>query len=1033
MHGPEDTLVETPSIKILQHLGYDYLKPHDNLSARDGLNNVILKNTVVASLMRINNIDQDSAIAVYQELLSVTDNEQWTYILRGNYTRIVPGESKKKTILLIDFQHPDNNIFTVTNQFKVKSQNPRTPDIVCFVNGIPLVVIEAKSPAVFKTKVGEAFDQIKQYERDIPRLFYTNAFNIITDGQNLMYGATGSPSQFWGYWRDPWIKTDNDFQSELTKGYYSLLKPARLLDILAHFIVFEKEDNQVSKKICRYQQFRSVNKLINRLLEDRPTEERKGLIWHTQGSGKSLTMVFTTLKLKTHLTIRSDRLTSPNILVLTDLIDLDDQISKTFVACGLPNPTRIHTKNDLHQSIHAGTTGLTLLSTIFKFENAYKAVENSANWILLVDECHRTQEKDLGAYLRKTFPNAWFFGFTGTPIKKTDKDTYANFSPPNELYLDKYSIDDAIRDGATIPIFYTSRKARWQVDPKKLDILFDQWFTHLEDQKKDALKQKLTFGTLMKHKERIETIAIDIWEHFKNNAMKDGYKAQVVAYDREAVILYKRALNKIISENLVKNGMTSEKADIEAESYSVPVYSSNQEDDKPSEDVYTDAIRKDLIKYKLDAEQTRTGKTEKDVKAAFKVKNKPPWILIVCSKLLTGFDAPVESVMYLDNPLKEHNLLQAIARTNRVEGPHKHHGLIVDYVGVTTDLTDALNSYRNEDIQNALHNLDDLKSELRQAHADVMNMMKELKRKKAYFSKDDYTPEFDVLIKILAAQDQWLVFKRKAKVFIRLYEALTPDPSVLDYKRDLKWISLFLMVARQHFENKESFDLKKCSAKIREMLDQELTITGIKDVVKIRSLSDTAFWDDFNTNDKSEEDINRALVKKATELKKIISEKIKKNPHQYGSFSERLMKILKRLNKGLDTAAEILKDMENLSNDLIKEEKAHIKTGLTKTAHGIYKILDAFQEHNKRDVKSNQAAEKVARYEFTLKKLQKIAVDIDALYTSKETAPKGWHLKEQMRKDLRATVRRIVYQQNIANWKEIPASVEDFALKHYVA
>jgi type I restriction enzyme, R subunit len=1033
-NGPEYTLVEKPSIDILDHLGYDWLKPKDNITAREGQNNVILKNTLIDALVRINNVDEPTARAVYQELLSVSDNEQWNYILRGNYSRTVPGAAKKKTIHLVDFLNRNNNTFTVTNQFKVESQHTRIPDLVCFVNGIPLVVIEAKSPVSFKEKMGEAFDQIKQYEQDIPRLFYSNLFNIITDSQNLMYGTTGSSSAYWGYWRDPWIKTNNDFQSKLTKGYYCLLEPSRLLDLLAHFVVFEKDDNRVVKKICRYQQFRAVNKIVNRILESRTKEDRKGLIWHTQGSGKSLTMVFSTLKLKTHLNISSELLTSPNILILTDRVDLDEQISKTFVACGLPNPKRVFSKNDLLDGIHAGTNGITLISTIFKFENSNKAVENSSNWILLVDECHRTQEKDLGAYLRKTFPEAWFFGFTGTPIKKTDKDTYANFSPPNESYLDKYSIDDAVRDGATVPIYYTSRKVNWHVDTKKIDILFDQWFTKLEDKQKEALKKKLTMGILLKHQDRIETIAMDIWEHFKHNAQKDGYKAQIVAYDREAIILYKRALNRVITKDLISQGVSIRKAVRLADSYSIPVYSSNQEDAKPNEDRYTNKIRKNLIRYKLDDDYSKTSKTEKEVKAAFKVKGQEPWFLIVCSKLLTGFDAPVESVMYLDNPLKEHNLLQAIARTNRVEGPHKPHGLIVDYVGVTSNLTEALNSYRSEDVQNALHNLEDLRSELRQAHSDVLVFMKGLKRKNEYTNKDDYTPEFDALKNALGTEDQWLLFKKKAKLFIKLYEALTPDPVVLNYKRDLKWISMFLMVATQHFEKKESVDLKNYSAKIREMLDQELTVTGVRDIVKIRSLTDNKFWDDFNTKGKPEEEIKRASVRKATELKKTISEKMKDNPEQYGPFSERLMVILNRLNKGLDTAAEILKDMENLSKDLEGEEKAHTKSGLTKTAHGIYKILDAYKTRSTKDKpQKGKTEKKSSNNETVLNQLQKISAEIDELYGSEETAPKGWHEKEQMKKELRGKVRRMVHQLDIENWKEIPVKVEEFALKHYVS
>ena len=301
--GTEDELVEQPIINHLKSMGYKYLPPSENEDARDDLNNVILRDTLINSLIRINDIPDESARIIYQELLTITDNEEWLKVQRGDYSKIVPGQKTKKTIHLIDFKNPDNNTFTVSNQFKVEAEHNRIPDVVVFINGIPVVVIEAKSPASFKDKTGEAFDQIKQYEQQIPRLFYSNAFNIITNGKSFLYGATGSPSQFWGYWRDPWPKTNQDFESELEKGLYSLLNPERFLDLVAHFIVFEKRDNKVIKKICRYQQYRCANKLVNRILEDRKPEERRALTWASTGSGKSLSMVFTVLKLKQHLNI----------------------------------------------------------------------------------------------------------------------------------------------------------------------------------------------------------------------------------------------------------------------------------------------------------------------------------------------------------------------------------------------------------------------------------------------------------------------------------------------------------------------------------------------------------------------------------------------------------------------------------------------------------------------------------------------------------------------------------------------------------
>ena len=274
---------------------------------------------------------------------------------------------------------------------------------------------------------------------------------------------------------------------------------------------------------------------------------------------------------------------------------------------------------------------------------------------MLVDECHRTQEKDLGAYLQATLPDARFFGFTGTPIKSNDKDTYARFSIEGEGYLDKYGIDDAVRDGATVPILYEGRKTDWSINEAEMDILFDRWFVDLPDNKREELRRKgITFATLAKHPERVRLIALDIWEHFKQVCQPDGFKAQIVAVDREAVILYYNALTAAIVADLVKDGLDADEAAEKAATMTACVYSKSQEDNKPSEDKDVAALRAALETHFLDTE------AEKKAKKAFKVFGIQPSFLIVCDKLLTGFDAPIEEVMYLDKPLKEHGLLKPL-------------------------------------------------------------------------------------------------------------------------------------------------------------------------------------------------------------------------------------------------------------------------------------------------------------------------------------------------------------------------------------
>lgn len=581
----EYRLAEKPALDALTAMGYVALHHEAAMLMRQEANRVLLKPVLIEALQTLNEgLGAEDAEAIYSDLSTLSDNEEWQRRLRGAYSRRLKGEAKDKPVVLIDFKQPDRNRYHVVRQFKVEAQRSRIADLVVFVNGIPLVVIEAKCPLKAADRSGQAFEQIKQYERDIPRLFYPNAFNIVTDGMATLYGATGAPAKFYAPWPDPFPFERSDFTDDLTKDMYCMLEPARLLDLLAHFIVFETDPDtgRRIKKVCRYQQFRAVNKAVNRVAEG---TKKKGLIWHTQGSGKSLTMVFLALKLKTHLTLDAPTLQNPNILVLTDRIDLDDQISKTFVACGLPNPKQAADVKALREAVARGGSGQILLSTIFKFQGSKEPIPNSEDWIVLVDECHRTQEKDLGAFLQATLPDARFFGFTGTPIKKADKDTYARFSEPGETYLDKYGIDDAVRDGATVPILYEGRKTEWSINEAEIDILFDRWFVDLSDEKREKLKQKgVSLALIAKHPERIRLIARDIWEHFKQTCRPDGFKAQIVAIDRESVVLYRLALAEVIAVDLAKDGMVEADAAAKAERMIKCVFSKSQEDDKPSED-----------------------------------------------------------------------------------------------------------------------------------------------------------------------------------------------------------------------------------------------------------------------------------------------------------------------------------------------------------------------------------------------------------------------------------------------------------------
>jgi type I restriction enzyme, R subunit len=1024
----EYTLVEKPIIQALGSMTpkYRYIPPtrHPTLRARE--NEVLFKPLLVEAIVRINGIPKATAEAVFNDLAGISDNQRWVEILRGNYSRKVPGEDTHRTIRVIDFEDIANNRFACTNQLRVQGEVVRKPDVVVYVNGIPLVVIEAKSPLNPGQNSFDAIDQIRSAEKEVPRLFHSNLFNIATNDITFMFGATGAPSEFWSRWRDPWPRNAEEFFDNTAKGLYALLDPARLLDILAHFIVFETREGKTIKKLCRYQQFRAVNKMVQRVIDG---EHRAGLIWHTQGSGKSLTMVFAALKLKFHRGITSERLQNPNLMVLTDRIDLHNQIAQTFEACGLPNPIPAESIQELRKIVVPGIAGRTVISTIFKFHwddprlksqvhaqrlAALKdlAVDGSGNWILMVDEAHRTQEKDLGAYMRAILPNAMRFGFTGTPVKKGDKDTFQNFGVAGEAYLDKYGIDDAVADGATVPIYYQGRMTEWHLHDKEIDVLFDQWFANEPKEKVDELKQRgVTKGDLARFGPRIGLIAVDIWAHYRAHVMPDGFKAQICAIDRLACVAYKQALDRVIAKSLMKTeGLDEDEAKARAGAMSVAVYSPGQHDGEQ---------HPELVEFQIPPEDV----TPKVV-PRFLDPEDPLRFVIVCNKLLTGFDAPIEQAMYLDNPLTDHNLLQAIARTNRRYGTLKDHGLIVDYIGVSKKLEEALAAYRKEDVASAMHDQDELSDKLRAAWRAVMALIEAVPR------TDDVKEDVKAVIAHLGTEDAWFIFQGKADAFLKAYTALSPDPRVLAYQADLKFVGAVLPYGRLHFEKIEETDWKKYSEKIRAMLDEYLEVTGLKTVCKLRSITDPGFWDDFG----GAVDIKTAAVRKLAELKKETSERAAKNPARYDKFSDRIKELIKQFNAGLLNAQETLDASEAVAKEVVAEDEAHKGTGLNERAFGFHAILASFEPNVlvAAEPKVPYGKGKATGGEPGLSALKEVALAIDALYGSDEQAPPHWQDKPQLKKGLRGQVRRMVKDLGLEGWtKLVPQAVEHYALIHY--
>lgn len=501
---------------------------------------------------------------------------------------------------------------------------------------------------------------------------------------------------------------------------------------------------------------------------------------------------------------------------------------------------------------------------------------------------------------------------------------------------------------------------------------------------------------------------MDIWAHFRAHVAPDGFKAQICAVDRLACVAYKVALDRVIAKSLVKTEKLSEdEARAKATAMSVCVYSPGQHDGEQ---------HPELVTYQIPPEDV----TPKIVPKFLDPKD-PLKFIIVCNKLLTGFDAPIEQAMYLDNPLTDHNLLQAIARTNRRYGAHKDHGLIVDYIGISKKLSEALAAYRKEDVQSAMRDEDVLHDKLRAAHKEVMGMIVEVPRTR------DVKKDVQAVIAHLGTEDQWFIFAAAADAFLKAYGTLSPDPRVLPYQSDLKFVGAVLPYGRLEFEKVEETDWKKYSEKIRAMLDEHLEVTGLKTVCKLRSLTDPAFWGDFG----QPEDIKTAAVRKLAELKKETSERASKNGARYDKFSDRIKALIKQFSAGLIDAKKVLDETETLAKEVLAEDGAHAGSGLNERAYSIAAILEKFKVVAP-GVASVGDAPAGGGTGKPLSPLQLAAADIDTLYTSDESAPTYWQDKTELKKVLRGQVRRIIQSLGLDGWqKQIPLEVEHYAVLHY--
>jgi type I site-specific deoxyribonuclease, HsdR family len=902
----EYTLVEEPAINILRHLGYTYIDGHHidkephHFFLFDMLRDKLKELNPWIDDINLNKVIRD--ITLVQATSSLEANESLYYKL-VNYisTKQDLGHGKKgQTVKIIDFDNPESNEFTVINQFYIKGSDFNIiPDIVVFVNGIPIAVIECKSPNI-ESPIDDAIDQLFGYKEKNEQFFYPNQILVALARYQARYASTFSPAKYFFEWKVPYPLTESELKAEFNKEnltsqdilLYSLFNKENLLDIIRSYIVFEKEDNNTYKKLCRYNQYIASRKILNRI-----TEGKGGIIWHTQGSGKSLTMTYTALKLRRIERIPQNSIENPCILIVTDRTDLDDQISGTFTNCKFPNPVQAEGVEHLKEELQ-NPQGKTLFANIQKFQTnkgeTYPELSKSSNIIVFVDEAHRSQYKDLALNMRTAIPNAIFIGFTGTPIDNKDKSTIKVFG----TYIDKYLPKQSIADGATVQIKYQARLPQVHVISSELDMKFDDEFSDYTDEEQEFIKQRYgNYKTISEEEKRIKEICTDLLEHYNTAIRPEGFKAQIVTYSRDAAVIYKRILDD----------MGAPESEV--------IFSANNKDAPNSE------LRKH---YKSKAQQRNIIKR---FRKPFDDENNLTFI-IVCNKLLTGFDAPIEQVMYLDKPLREHNLMQAVARVNRPFTENKNHGLIIDYCGISKKLKEALEIFNDGDIAGYMESLLDDVAHAEQALNKVKRFFKDVP---TTYDSAEYVD--NCVIGVLNALDTRIRFEKAFKEFAAYVNNIIPNPEANQFKRDLYFYGKIYNTMRTNYDgNKVS--VLDAAPKVKKLIHEYLVSNGIKVMHEPISIYSTEFYD--IVNQKTSDRAKASLIEH--KIRTTISNLLATNPIYYTSLRERLDKIIKSHEEDMESSTTLIDDLNKIK-DALDVEKVAQQHNMRSEEFAIYQMI----------------------------------------------------------------------------------------------
>ncbi|MED4882347.1 type I restriction endonuclease subunit R [Bacillus smithii] len=920
----ERYISQVPAIEVLQKLGYQYLLPEEAERMRGNLHHVLLTTVLEEKLKELNSYEYQGQIYQFSESnirqairdldepltngLVKTNEVIYETIMNGrSYTEFLPDGSKKSfTIQYIDWNNIENNVFHVVEEFEVERMDGRgtvRPDIVLFVNGIPFAVIECKKASI---SMNQGISQmIRNQGKDYaPQLFKFIQIVMSTNKNETKYATCNTPKKFWSVWKEEkeeWLQNwlDKTVEGRLPtmqdKNIISLFHPERLLELTQFFTLFDKD----VKKVARYQQYFAIKEIIKTIEErDENGNRQSGVIWHTQGSGKSLTMVMLAKYILSEL-----RGYNPKVIVVTDRVELDKQIHKTFSHTRL-KASRATSGNHLVDLINDNHSDI-VTTLVHKFDTAsskQRPIE-SRDIFVLVDESHRTQYGELHLKMKKVFPNACYLGFTGTPLMKKEKNTLIKFGK----LIHKYTIADGVRDKAIVPLLYEGKMVEQSVNQKAIDHRLEMITRNLNDKQKEEVKQRWSkYEKLASSEQRIYLIAEDINKHFVENYKTQGsqFKAMLATNSKIEAIRYLEAFEELGDLNC-------------AVVISPP-------DQREGHEV-VDQESKDKVQQFWKRMMDRYGTPEKyedAIKDEF-VNGDELDLLIVVDKLLTGFDAPRATVLYVDKPMKEHTLLQAIARVNRLyEG--KDYGLIIDYRGLLDKLDEAMQMYSGaglenfdpEDLKGAIYDVISIIGSLRQYYSDLWQIFAPIK------NKND-REEYEVWLEDEERREEFYGvlsnFGRNLGIALeseKIYNTLPPE-ELQKYKKDFKFFQDLRKSVKLRYS--DTIDHKEYEAKMQKLMDNYI---AAEEVIRITNPVDILNAKAF------EEELERLQSKRAkadairTRLTKSVHAKWDENPSYYKKFSERIQEAIQEYKDKRISEAEYLNRMKDIMNDYRRGESS---------------------------------------------------------------------------------------------------------------